>query len=227
MQKLLMGLKILTLTLTSLCLGLGAFAVKQTLPQVKAILTNLETTSRELGGSAASARELLTLYQRDLSSDKNRKALEASLAAAASWQATARLVNTQVVPELTTNLTQLAGVSRSAQQLLDQQNHELSLTQDQARQLIAALTTQTEGLGPEISRLASTSSEAAGAGGRAAAEAELATKEMTKILQNIHLASNSAPAIADSLEKIAASGQKWQRPLSLLTLLAAIFGAIR
>lgn len=51
--------------------------------------------------TAGNIREYVEFQTAELKSDKNRKAIEAGIAAAASYQATARLLNTQTIPELT------------------------------------------------------------------------------------------------------------------------------
>lgn len=220
-------LKILSLGLISLCL-LAALAVSWSARgRVGRILANLEATSEQSREASASATRVLALYEAELSSERNKKALAASLAAAASWQATARLVNTQLIPEATEAIASVSSTNRELQSLLRRQNSELALTQEQARSALSAFREQTELIGPEISRLAATTSATSEQTGHTVAEFQRSAEEMTKILANLEQASASAPAIAKSLEQIAGSGQRWQRPISFATLLIALLGAIK
>ena len=220
-------MKILCLSLISLCL-LAVLGVSwKARGRVERILANLEATSEQSREASASATRVLALYEAELSSERSKKALAASLAAAASWQATARLVNTQLIPEATDAIASVGATNRELQSLLRRQNSELALTQEQARSAIGALQVQTETLGPEIQRLLVTTSATSAQTGQTIAEFQRSAEEMTQILANLEQASASAPAIAKSLEQIAGSGQRWQRPISLATLLIALLGAIK
>ena len=227
MEKVVVGLKILVLSLISLCLVGVATATWANRHRLEAILQNLETTSRQGAEVSASAQRVLALYEAELSSNRNRKALSASLAAAASWQATARLVNTQLIPEATETIVSLRDTNKELQTLVKTQNRELALTQDQVRDTLGSLEGQIELVGPEIHRLTAQSTVAVEQTATAVAEFQRSGEKMTQILANLETASASAPGIATSLERIAASGQRWQRPISLATLVIALLGAIR
>ena len=177
--------------------------------------------------SSEQAEGLLGTYKADLESDRNRKAVAAGLAAAASWQATARLVNTQLVPEAKNSLRGLSETTGELRKLIQDQNRELALTQQQGREAIATLDEQLEGLGPEIARLTTASSLAVEEGTRSLQHLTTTSAELERLAGNLEQASREAPAMAKSLEKILATGGRWQRPISVATLLIALLGAIR
>lgn len=227
MERVKNGLKILLLSaLCALSVGAGWVGWKM-YGRVERILQRVEGIGEKIDRLAGDTGELVSLYKVELESEKSKKALSASLAAAASWQATARLVNTEIVPEFRETLRGVQATNGELGRLIREQNRELSLTQGQTREAIASLQGQVEGIGPEIGRLTTTAAETATAGGRTLAELERSSNQMTEILRNLSLASESAPEIAGSLEKIVKSGQKFQRPLSILTLLIALLGAVR
>lgn len=227
MQKVINFLKIALLTLATFALSgaiwlgwRGYQALSRLEPEVGGAIRALRESSERAATAATAVSEVAEAYSEDLRSARSQKAVAAGLAAAASWQATARLVNTQLVPEA-------EGSLRELQKLLRDQNRELTLTHGQGREAIASLQSQVDGLGPEIGRLATSSAEVVGALQTPVGNLSASTAELTRILENLEKASESAPGMAQSLDRILASGSKWQRPISIATLLIALLGAIR
>lgn len=227
MQKIIDFLKITLLTLAifalsgTIWLGWRGYQTLSRLePEVEGALQALREGAQRSATAATAVSEVAEAYSADLRSARSQKAVAAGLAAAASWQATARLVNTQLIPEA-------EGSLRELQKLIRDQNQELTLTQGQGREAIAALQSQVDGLGPEIGRLATSSAEVVGALQTPVGNLSDSTAELTRILKNIEEASESAPGVAKSVDRILASGSKWQRPISIATLLIALLGAIR
>ena len=220
-------LKISLLLLLNIGMGGGLWLGWQAHLALSALHAETLQTLTSLRRSAESAEGLVATYRAEMESERSKKALAASLAAAASWQATARLVNTQLIPEAQAGLRELRRSSGELAELLRTQNGELSLTQAQSRATIAALQEQIEGLGPEISRLTTASALAVEATKGPIGNLERSSAELAKISQNLELASRSAPEMAKSLEQILATGGRWQRPVSLATLLIALIGALR
>lgn len=215
---------LLTLNLALIGLLVGGWSTYKALQRLDSeLLATLSAVRR----SSEQAEGLLGTYKAELESDRNRKAVAAGLAAAASWQATARLVNTQLVPEAERSLRGLAETTAELQKLVRDQNRELALTQQQGREAIATLDEQIQGLGPEISRLTTASSLAVEEGTRSLQHLTATSEELEKLTGNLEQASREAPAMAKSLEKILETGGRWQRPISLATLLIALLGAVR
>ena len=227
MERVKDGLKIALLASTLATLGLAGWGGWKIYGKVMGILQITEGVLGRVDGTLEDSGQLLKVYKEELESERSKKALSASLAAAASWQATARLVNVEIVPEMRETLRGIQATNRTLGVLIGDQNRELALTQGEVRGTLGSLREQVEGIGPEIGRLTTTSAETAAVGGRTLQELERSSREMTEILSNVALATESAPKMAESLEKILANGQKFQRPISILTLLIALFGALR
>lgn len=227
LRRVIQILRVLVLACTLVCLGLSAWGAWRLWPTLRATAINLERASGESAQAAADAKTLVALYTDDLRSARNRKAVEAGLAAAASWQATARLVNTQLVPQATATLASLEASNREIQALVRRQNGELALTQAEVREVAEALAGQIQTIGPDAQALLRQSTAVALEGEQNLQILAEANKNLALTSANIAASSAEAPKIARSLEKIAASGSRWQRPVSIATILIALLGALR
>lgn len=209
--------------------------------QITATASEMRMAAEQVNRTIARTDRVMALYQRDLESDRSRKALQASLEAAAAWKATARLVNVTIVPNINRTLMEmqrttarLGNVADAATTLVEDQNANIGRTMGRIEGLIQTTDGVARGLGEQSARVGAdlsstlrTSDDSIRAAGRTIEELNRSSMEITALLHNLREASGRAPAIADQLEKMARSGAKWQRPLSLATLLIALFGALR
>lgn len=86
-------LKIALLGLSLVVVGNLWWNIRGLLQDLRSTTTNLRDTSREFHDYWSAQREVLE-------STKNQKAVEAALAVGATYQATGRLINTQVIPAI-------------------------------------------------------------------------------------------------------------------------------
>lgn len=193
--------------------------------------------------AAARAERLAAMYQEELSSPRNRKALEAGIAAAASWQATARLVNTTTIPAINRTLGELERSGRELAALVEEQNGNLTRTMEQvdgvaeeSKRSIKRIGDATEQLG-EAGRKLGEQVEAVGTSSTALVDemrkrVEQADSGMQSlsstadhlraIAGNLEEASKSAPGIAQGIEKVASKAPWYQKLAAYGGLLVGI-----
>lgn len=193
--------------------------------------------------AAARAERLAAMYQEELSSPRNRKALEAGIAAAASWQATARLVNTTTIPAINRTLGELERSGRELAALVEEQNGNLTRTMEQvdgvaeeSKRSIKRIGDATEQLG-EAGRKLGEQVEAVGTDTQSAVIALTGTVEeaqrgvramsdsaerLREIGESLSEASRSAPGIARGVEKVASKAPWYQKLAAYGGLLVGI-----
>lgn len=182
--------------------------------------------------AAARAERLAATYEAELASDKNRKAIEAGIAAAASWQATARLVNTTTIPAINRTLGGLEATGRQLAALVEEQNGNLTRTMgrvddriEDSQRVIGRLdeTVREIGeagqkLGEQIDTIGNNTARTVEEAGRAVEEARRGVRAMSdsaeqlrEIGNNLRVASESAPGIAQGVEKVASKAPWYQK----------------
>ena len=175
--------------------------------------------------ATARAERLAATYEEELASDKNRKAIEAGIAAAASWQATARLVNTTTIPAINRTLGELEATGRELAALVEEQNGNATNIAADSRRVVKALektvtqTTETVGelgeagrkLGADTSRALEEATGAIQSFKGVSRNLERASGELAEIGANLRVASESAPGIAQGVEKVASKAPWYQK----------------
>ncbi len=193
--------------------------------------------------AAARAERLAAMYETELSSDKNRKAIEAGIAAAASWQATARLVNTTTIPAINRTLGELEATGRQLAALVEEQNGNLTRTlgnvdgvAQESQHSIKRIGDATEQLGQagrklgeQIDAIGTDTQSAVIALTGTVEEAQRGVRAMSdsaerlrEIGENLSEASRSAPGIAQGIEKVASKAPWYQKLAAYGGLLVGI-----
>lgn len=184
------------------------------------------------------AERLVVTYETLLTSDKSTKSLEASLAAAASWQATARLVNTTIVPEAAQTLRHLGKAAHGLEELTRNQDRELTRSQTELRDHLnttavkvtelateltvdaGELTLSLENSLKQIPPILTTTD-------RAARQMEVMAVKGTMVMDNLEQASQSAPGIAKGMEKVASKAPLYQKLATIGSLVLGTLALIR
>jgi len=236
MEKALNVIKLcLMASVTVMCLAVGV--------KVWNVGTEMEVTLNRLQVSIGRVDTLTAQYATELGSDKNRKAIEAGIAAAASWQATARLVNTTTIPALNRALGELENSGRQLAVLVEEQNDNLTGTNDKVGRAIDEVNSQFgvigssigqigmagEKLGEQIDAIGADTRSLLGAATRTtervegtAGELEATAGHLRTISAQLEEASRSAPGIAKGIEKVASKAPWYQKMAAYGGLLVGI-----
>lgn len=243
MEKALNVIKLcLMASVTVMCLAVGV--------KVWNVGTEMEVTLNRLQVSIGRVDTLTAQYATELGSDKNRKAIEAGIAAAASWQATARLVNTTTIPALNRALGELENSGRQLAVLVEEQNDNLTGTNDKVGRAIDEVNSQFGVIGGAIGQIGTAGEklgnqiDAIGADTHAllgtvtsvserareamerfdgaARNIETVSGHLAEIGDNLREASESAPGIAKGIEKVASKAPWYQKMAAYGGLLVGI-----
>ena len=230
LKKIVLQAILLALLSFSGAIWLGVVWFWQNGDRIDRIMDNLETSTASIAAASDEASHTLAavgrsvaLYEEQLGSTRSQKAVQASLEAAASWKATAMLVNTTVVPRVNEVLDQMTRAVAST----DGAAQEATMT-------IARAKKSFEEIDGVVREATGTLAQLTKSQQSLTLDAQATMGEMKGLLQtstlammNVEKATRSAPGIARSLDKIAASGSKWQKPLNVATLVLAVIGALK
>lgn len=228
---------ILALLTVSVFVGLLCWRLYTIAPTIDRIVANIDAATFSLAAASdktsktiESLQELADQYQKQLSSDRNRKALDASIQAAAAWKGTAQLINTTTVPQLNRTLRALeltvdetGKVAVSAKSAIDTTEKVIGSLD----QVIAAATIVTTKAGNAVDQLSIDEQRTARQVEAALIQALEIEQRLTTISDNFAIASESAPSIARSLEKLAGQAPLWRKILGVVTIAAALVGAFK
>ena len=235
MTRLLLAAKILSLTALSAMLGALtwlALDLRQTVGELRA-------TASAVRATAQAAETYLAAQLAVLRDPRNQKSLEAGIQAAAVWNATGRLVNTQTIPRVNRTLDELQGSAADLRALVAESNRRINAellpgaTQaigelaGAARSLDAGLREAQETLqvasgaartvGEDIHRLLS---DPALLG--AARAIEQAATRSAETAAHIERAAREVPEIARSAQEIAATSSRYRRWVLLSQIASAL-----
>lgn len=218
--------------------------------QVMRVLEEVRLGVRESRDGLKRVEEVVKVYEQELKGEKSRKAVEAGIAAAASWQATARLVNTTTIPQVNGMVRELGETSRKLGKLVEDQNGNITNTMAGVSGLLGTVDQEVRRVGETVQGVGGTVEKVGerveGEVGRvgdgvvetvkgvgevvrgfegAGRELEGVMKEMKKVGENLAEASESAPGVARGLEKVA-SKAPWYQKLAAYGGLALGLGAL-
>lgn len=208
--------------------------------QVMRVLEEVRLGVKESRDGLRRVEEVVKVYEQELKGEKSRKAVEAGIAAAASWQATARLVNTTTIPQVNGMVRELGETSRKLGKLVEDQNGNITNTMAGVSGLVGTIDQEVRRVGEtvqgvgetvgkvgervegEVGRVGDGVVETVKGSGR---ELEGVMKELQKVGANLAEASESAPGVARGLEKVA-SKAPWYQKLAAYGGLALGLGAL-
>lgn len=208
--------------------------------QVMRVLEEVRLGVRESRDGLRRIEEVVKVYEEELKGEKSRKAVEAGIAAAASWQATARLVNTTTIPQVNGMVRELGETSRKLGRLVEDQNGNMSRTLAGVGGLVETVDGEVRRVGETVQRVGevvgkvgvTVEGEVAKVGGEVTETVEGAgkgldgvMKELKTVGENLAEASKSAPGVARGLEKVA-SKAPWYQKLAAYGGLALGLGAL-
>lgn len=206
------------------------------------------TVVRGLNEMVVRGNRVMEVYERSLTDGRQVKAVEAGLAAAASWQATARLVNTQVVPQMVGALREIEratvevrGTARKGTRVMEVVGGEVEVTGVEVRAMVGEVRTQVEGVGlgikgvvDRVEKVAERVEEVAkgveGAvdeGGMALGEVREVLEDVKVVTENLAEASKEAPAVARGVEKVVGRAPIYQKLAAIGGLVLGIVGVVR
>lgn len=233
MEKALNAIKLcLMASVTVMCLAVGV--------KVWNVGTEMEITLTKIQTTVSAADTLVAQYATDLGSDKNRKAIEAGIAAAASWQATARLVNTTTIPALNRALGELENSGRQLAVLVEEQNgnativgRDLHSTIGAAERTIAGANASIDKLGQQVEEIGGATTlllstanarldEFANSSKEIMGNVAATSTSLHNISAQLEEASRSAPGIAKGIEKVASKAPWYQKMAAYGGLLVGI-----
>lgn len=186
---------------------------------VNATLVNANRAAETLADYTAKQTE-------QLQSEKNKKAIEAGIAAAASFQATANLINTKTIPQVNKTVEALAESAQSLNRLvsnLDTQVnqsllpaaantlHSASGTMETASQTVAKYGATADELNKTIANLNKESAET-----MASARALLNSEDIKKTLAGLGETSSNLAAVTKNVEAITANTAEASRQMPLI-----------
>lgn len=200
-----------------------------------AVLDNIEKTS-------VSISQYVEDQKAQLTSEKNRKAIDAGIAAAASLQGTIRLVNTQTIPRVNRTLEGLDDSARSIKDLVEHTDAsinqktlpEIGRVASSASTLLATSNTSLEHfdeavlLLPEILKNTSLSVEevrgiiADPSFKEALSHLNESSKNIEDLTKELKVAGASAPSVAKSIEEIARTTSKYRKAVLLSQIISSV-----
>lgn len=215
----------------------------------RGLLRDLRTTTANLRDTSAEFKDYWSAQRGVIESEKNQKAIEAALAVGATYQATGRLINTQVIPAVlrqleagtraTARLDELAGEGRQLVadtngQLNGKLLPEITAGVGDINQLTKGLLTLAQGTGASIQEVIGAVNQLVQSGDVAVQvlQQKLADPKLDQLVaESVGLVRHSK-GIAANLEEASAelppitkSARKWQGPLraaQLISVLASI-----
>lgn len=211
-----------------LILGIGTM-IWRVERKIERTLDSIERTSLE-------TEKLVTAYARVAASEKNQKAVEASLAAAATWQATGRLTNTVVIPEITRTvkaatraIEDVGRLSATVSREVEVQSGETTKTQEEVREAIRGVQATMEELQDAVQETSETITRVGDGVDRSVKETSTNLNRVTEQLNvsaqhfavvtaNAEQASQSMPGIAKGLEKVAGRAPTYQKIGTILAI---------
>lgn len=221
-----------------LYLALTAFLITATwgvtvvVRRVDGVLTEVESTAREIRVTATNISGYTTVQVEALKNPKNQKALEAGLQTLAVYNGTGRLINTQVLPRAMRVLDDLSGATVALNALVSHSDE--ALNQKLMPELVAtakALNTSVESVDravQDLSRRGALSLDdihaimADPSWKQALSAVAQASRHVEGVTGNLEDASAQMPSIAASLERIAKTSSKYQKALILVQVLSTL-----
>lgn len=206
--------------------------------KVERTLDSIERTSLE-------TEKLVTAYAQVVGSEKNQKAVEASLAAAATWQATGRLTNTVVIPEITRTvraatraIEDVGRLSATVSREVEVQSGETTKTQEEVRATLSGVQDSIEGIKEATEGLAKTGervaeelgtnvTRSAGKVDEVVEQLRVSAQHFAVVTANVEQASQSMPGIAKGLEKVAGRAPTYQKIGTILAIGLGLANLVR
>jgi hypothetical protein len=229
---------LLASTLAVTFIGLGVYRLtgvaEQVLINANRTVTTADLTMKRLDTVAQ-------VYEDQLTSDRSRKALQASLEAAAAWKATAQLVNVTVIPNINRTLLSLSQTTNSLNKFVEDQNGNTTT-------LIRNLSGVARGTETAIGGIQKDTSELILRGGRTAEAVErladtvgATATETTSVLSELRgtmsemraaaaqlrVASEQAPLVAEDVQRIVHSASRWQSALRIIGIILSAGAILR
>lgn len=198
----------------------------------RALIRETSSTVSELKTAAKSLREYSDEQISNLRSEKNKKAIDSAIQTVAVFNATGRLINTQVIPR---TLKTLDNVDQSVVLLNSMiQETNQSLNKEVAPEVTKTLQAATETLNSTSDAVRTSSQEIKGiaedirtvvsdASIRESLEnIKQTTQHMDEVSANISEASKRAISVADSVEKIAKTSAKYRKAILISQILSIL-----
>jgi len=220
------------------CLVVGLLVSVTLSVKVWRVLDTLEKSTGALNESLRKGSQVLDRYQEVALNEKNVKAIEAGLATAASFQATARLINVKVIPEV---LREVREVGRQAFRVLETgereistQSREMSRTQEKVREGVEGLVEVEKELVDSIDETNESINSSLGEvkpllikGQLALDQAQVSLQNISGITANLESASERAPKIMGDIEKVTHKAPLIQKIGVVGSLVLGILGVVR
>lgn len=211
---------------------------------VRDVSASVNNAAAEATGAARTLNDFLAVQSQQLQSEKNRKAIDAGLALAASAQGSVRLFNTETLPRLHTAIDTMNDSAGRLGALVSRTDASVN------GQVMPALTRTLDSLDADAKAFGVTATEFNAAIKQMAASGQLTLQQVNEILSSaewaeirgnlktataevaatstqVRLASEQMPSVAVSLEKIARTSAKYEKALLLARLFSLVLGALR
>lgn len=209
-------------------------------------LGNVDQATANAKDATALARDYLAEQKAILSSEKNKKALEAGYQTPAALNGTVRLINTQTIPRINQGLdslyiliTELSTTNKNLATLIANSDRAIN------RDLLPAITATAKSLGTSVEKTERAVNDILATGKLSLDDLHsiMSSPEWKAVLKNMETTSANAasmsayaatvtgnvaeasaqmPSIATSLEKIARTSSKYSKALLLAQLLSTI-----
>lgn len=210
------------------------------------VLAQTGATVRQVNLTASTLNDYATRQIAELSTERNRKAMEATIAAGASFQATARLINTTTIPKINAAVASLDALATQAgHDTLPQATRAISALADTGealRDTAQAFSTTPQTIESAIRVISDKSQislndlhellsdpgwkEVIRNTAQASAETVTTMRNVSATTDQIAVAATRLPAIAESIQKISATSSRYGKAFWLARILSLIVQAI-